>query len=182
MLNILQILCCLLLLLGIMAPACDGDKYLKKDMILTSAAFKQGEPIPVIYTCKGEELSPPLSWNNIPPNTLSLALVVKDPDTTHGTFVHWVAWNIDPKRKELPENIKEDAPETLMMQGTNGALKIGYKGPCPPSGTHRYYFILYALDAKLDLKKSANIAKFDKAIEGHVIEEAQLMGTFKHVL
>lgn len=159
-----------------MAPVCDGVRSMTKNMTITSKAFAHGEKIPVIYSCDGQGISPPLSFSNVSPKAVSLALVMDDPDAPNQTFVHWVAWNIDPRQEGLSENIK--ANDEKISQGTNSAKKIGYTGPCPPTGSHRYFFKLYALDSKLSLPQGATIADFEKAIKGHVIEESKFMGTF----
>lgn len=151
----------------------------KNNMNITSTAFAQGQKIPAIHTCDGEDQSPPLSFRNVPEKTVSLALLMDDPDAPGGTFIHWLVWNIDPKQNGLSSGIKES--EANIVQGTNSAHKIGYKGPCPPSGSHRYFFKLYALDAKLNLKPGASFDEFKKAIENHVIAKAELMGTFQRV-
>jgi Raf kinase inhibitor-like YbhB/YbcL family protein len=162
----------------LMAPVCDGEKSMKKDITITSTAFGNGETIPVIHSCEGKDKSPPLSFKNVPPNAVSLALLVDDPDAPNGTFVHWIAWNIDPKAEGLHEEVK--AEDSSMVQGTNSNNKIGYMGPCPPKGPpHRYFFKLYALDSKLNLPKGANSDEFKKAIEGKIIAESKLMGTFQ---
>ncbi|HXW60721.1 MAG TPA: YbhB/YbcL family Raf kinase inhibitor-like protein, partial [Myxococcota bacterium] len=143
-------------------------------------AFLNGETIPVIHSCDGKDQSPPLSFKNVPPKAVSLALVMDDPDAPNGTFVHWIAWNIDPKAEGLPGEVK--AEDTSMVQGTNSGTKIGYMGPCPPKGPpHHYFFKLYALNTKLNLSRGASMAEFNKAIEGKVIEETKLMGTFQRM-
>jgi len=148
-------------------------------LALTSTAFKEGETIPKKYTCDGPDISPPLEWESAPANTGSLALIAEDPDAPMGTWVHWVVYDIPPNVSELAENIP---PEKTLpdgaVQGKNDFRNIGYGGPCPPSGTHRYYFRLYALDTKLNLPPGST--KFDlvKAMQGHIVSEAQLMGKY----
>ena len=148
----------------------------------TSPAFKEGETIPVKYTCDGENVSPPLTWEGMPGGTKSLALICDDPDAPSKTWVHWVYFNIPPALNGLPENVpKGKEPETGGLQGNNDSRGTGYTGPCPPGGTHRYFFKLYALDVVLDLKPGlfgVSKKKLLKATEGRVIGEAQLMGTF----
>lgn len=150
-------------------------------MKLTSTAFTEGGMIPKKYTCDGNDISPPLAWSDVPASAKALALICDDPDAPAGTWVHWVAFNLPPSAKGLPEGIK--AEKQLSgggIQGTNSWRKIGYSGPCPPSGTHRYYFRLYALDAPLTLGNNATSKDVQAAIKGHVLAEAQLMGRYKH--
>jgi Raf kinase inhibitor-like YbhB/YbcL family protein len=157
----------------------EGDKQIM-DIKITSSAFAEGGMIPAKYTCDGADISPPLQWDAVPEGTKTVALISDDPDAPMGTWVHWVLFNLPPDVKELPENVPPD--ETLSngaTQGTSSFQKIGYGGPCPPSGTHRYFFKLYALDADLDLDSSANKARLIKAMEGHIIGEGQLIGKYK---
>jgi Raf kinase inhibitor-like YbhB/YbcL family protein len=157
----------------------EGDKQIM-DIKITSSAFAEGGMIPAKYTCDGADISPPLQWDAVPEGTKTVALISDDPDAPMGTWVHWVLFNLPPDVKELPENVPPD--ETLSngaTQGTSSFQKIGYGGPCPPSGTHRYFFKLYALDAELDLDASANKARLIKAMEGHIIGKGQLMGKYK---
>ncbi len=150
-----------------------------KTMYLQSSAFKQGEMIPARYTCKGEDVSPPLSWNDAPQGTKTFALIADDPDAPMGTWVHWVIYNIPASVKSLPEGV---APERKLkdgtLQGLNDFRKIGYGGPCPPSGVHRYFFKLYALDTKLDLPAGATKAELLNVMKGHILAQAELMGKF----
>jgi Raf kinase inhibitor-like YbhB/YbcL family protein len=153
----------------------------KKKMIITSSAFKEGGTIPAKYTCDAEDISPPLVWEKIPAGTKSLALICDDPDAVVGTWVHWVAYNIPPDEGKLDENIKkgEKSFPNGMIQGSNDWPRIGYGGPCPPSGTHRYFFKFYALDTALDLKPGATKAQLLKAMKGRALAEGQLMGRYK---
>jgi hypothetical protein len=148
---------------------------------IKSPAFGEGKAIPAKYTCKGDDISPPLGWSDVPEGTKSMALICDDPDAPMGTWVHWVVYNIPPGTGGLKEGIPEQ--ETLpdgTMQGITDFGKIGYGGPCPPpGGPHRYYFKLYALDSGPDLKPGATKKDLLGAMEGHVLEETQLMGTFK---
>ena len=144
-----------------------------------SSAFIEGGMIPKKYTCDNSDVSPSLSWDSVPGGTKSLAFICDDPDAPAGNWVHWVLFNIPADAKELKENIP--AKKTLpngAKHGINDFRKFGYGGPCPPSGTHRYYFKLYALDAMLNL--DAGIKKTDllKAMEGHIIGQGQLMGKY----
>lgn len=146
---------------------------------LTSTAFKEGEAIPTKYGCKGADISPPLQWSDAPPETKSLALIVDDPDAPMGTWVHWVIFNIPPTATGLPEDVpaKESSADGA-IQGKNDFRNIGYGGPCPPGGTHRYFFKLYALDTVLQLKAGCSKADLLKAMKGHVVAEGQLMGRY----
>ncbi len=140
-------------------------------MKLTSPEFEQEGKIPEIYTCDGKDINPELHISEIPGSAKSLALIVDDPDAPSGTFVHWVMFNIPPGEK-IAEN---SAPG---KQGSNNFGKTAYGGPCPPSGTHRYYFKLYALDTELDLAEGSSKQELLDAMEGHIVEEAELMGTY----
>jgi len=136
--------------------------------------------IPKKYTCDDANVSPPLAWDAVPEKTKSLALIADDPDAPGKTWVHWAAFNIPANVKELSENISaQEAISVGVQQGTNDFKKVGYGGPCPPSGTHRYYFHLYALDAELKLDSSANKDQLLKAMEGHVLAEGELMGKYQ---
>ncbi|MGC9323753.1 MAG: YbhB/YbcL family Raf kinase inhibitor-like protein [Desulfomonilia bacterium] len=147
---------------------------------LTSPDFAQGGMIPSEYTCDGDDVSPPLSISGIPDGTKSITLICDDPDAPIGTWDHWVYYNIPPDTVSLPKNIGPDEhPSQGGIQGKNDFRKIGYGGPCPPFGTHRYFFRLYALDTLLDLPNGAKKKQVLKAIEGHVLAQAELMGTYK---
>lgn len=144
------------------------------NMQLTSTAFKNNEKIPAKYTCDGQNISPPLKFDAIPENTQTLALIVDDPDAPAGTWAHWIIFNIDPKTTEIPENT---SPKTA-TQGTNSFGKSTYGGACPPSGTHRYFFKLYALDTKLTLDQTAKKQDLETAIQGHALSYAELIGLY----
>jgi hypothetical protein len=150
-------------------------------LALTSSAFAAGAEIPRQYTCKGGEASPALQWSGAPARTASFALVVDDPDAPHGTWVHWVLWNLPANAHALPEGVpKRDQLDDGARQGRNSDRKIGYSGPCPPGGqTHRYFFRLYALDEKLDLAAGTNRADLDAAMKGHVLAQAEYLGNFR---
>ena len=145
-----------------------------------SPAFEEGGMIPSKYTADGQNISPPLKWEGVPDGTKSIALISDDPDAPVGTWVHWVMWNIPAEARELTENIPpdEDLPDGS-RQGITDFRSIGYGGPAPPSGMHRYYFKVYALDMKLDLPSSSKKADLLKAMEGHILAEGQLMGKYK---
>jgi Raf kinase inhibitor-like YbhB/YbcL family protein len=149
-------------------------------MKLFSPAFVEGALIPAQYTCAGNDFSPPLTWSDIPAGAQSLALIADDPDAPVGTWVHWVAFNLPVTAGGLPEGIK-DAKQLPGggTQGTNSWRRIGYGGPCPPSGTHRYFFKLYALDKLLTLGNNTAAKDLQAEIKGHILAEAQLMGRFK---
>lgn len=148
---------------------------------LTSTAFADGQPIPSRNTCDGQNLSPALQWSDVPPAAQSLALICDDPDAPVGTWVHWVIYSLPPGTNGLPEGV----PPSLQlpdgsMQGENDFKQTGYGGPCPPSGNpHRYFFRLYALDSKPDLKPGLTKGDLLKTMKGHIIAEGQLMGTYQ---
>ena len=151
----------------------------KMEIKLTSTAFEEGGLIPENYTCDGVDFSPPLAWSGVPEGTESLALIFDDPDAPMGTWVHWILFNIPASVNGLPENIPPEREiKTGGMQGMNDFRKIGYGGPCPPGGTHRYYFKLYALDTVLNLNAGATKAQLIKAMEGHILAKGQLMGKY----
>lgn len=151
-----------------------------KTMKLASSAFEANSLIPGKYTCDGADISPPLIWDEVPTETQSLALIVDDPDAPGKTFVHWVVYDIPPTVRQLPEQIPTaKTPTNVGVQGKNDFGKFGYGGPCPPSGTHRYFFQLYALDKKLNLAAGASKSQVLSAIEGHVLAKAELIGRYK---
>jgi len=148
---------------------------------LISTAFEQGEPIPVKYSCDGEDISPSLAWGDPPSGTQSLALIMDDPDAPGGTWVHWVLFNISPDLRELEEDLpitgKNQDPNAIFV-GNNSWGRADYGGPCPPSGTHRYFFKLYALDTTISLLPGATKDELLNAMDGHILAEAELMGTY----
>ena len=153
-----------------------------KKMELKSSAFTNGGNIPVKYTCDGEDISPPLQWNNVPSGTKSLVLIMDDPDAPMGTWVHWVIYNIPATVKSLPEHFPaKEIMKDGTTQGRNSWGRIGYGGPCPPppTGAHRYFFKLYAIDKKLDLGPGATKEAVLQTIKGHILSEAELMGRYK---
>ncbi len=149
--------------------------------VLQSNAFKQGGDIPRKFTCEGEDRSPALSWNEPPDGTKSLALITDDPDAPAGTWVHWVLYNLGPHLRELPEGIaKSEEVQGVGKQGLNDFRKVGYGGPCPPPGKpHRYFFKLYALDSGLSLPSRASKQDVERAMRGHILGQAELMGRYK---
>lgn len=145
-------------------------------MKLTSAAFAEGGTIPAKYTCDGVDVSPPLAWSGVPAGTKAFALIADDPDAPAGTWVHWVLYNVPGSVAQLPEGVSGPGGAA---QGRNDFRKAGYGGPCPPPGKpHRYFFKLYALDASLALKAGAIKAEVERAMQGHALAQAQLMGTY----
>jgi Raf kinase inhibitor-like YbhB/YbcL family protein len=145
----------------------------EKKMKITSSAFQQGGSIPSKFTCDGADTSPPLQIQEIPPATKSLALIADDPDAPSGRFTHWIVWNISPQTSTIAEG---SAPKGV--PGTNDFGKSGYGGPCPPSGTHRYFFKVFALDRELDLPAGGKRSQLDAAMKGHVIAQSELMGRY----
>lgn len=148
----------------------------QSEMSVSSSAFQNGEEIGTKFTCNGKNVSPELRISGAPATAKSLALVVDDPDAPGGLFTHWLVWNVDARTRQLGEN---SAPAGSVA-GTNDFGKHGYGGPCPPSGTHRYFFRIFALDTKLELKAGAKRAELEKAISGHIIAKAELMARCTH--
>ena len=147
--------------------------------VLTSTAFRQGESIPERYSCDGEDISPALQWTDPPAGTQSLALVLDDPDAPRGTWVHWVLFNLPAAARGLPEGVSDAAEQPDGgRHGKNSWGQSGYGGPCPPGGTHRYFFKLYALDQVLELGALASKAELKAAMQGHILAQAELMGTY----
>ena len=147
---------------------------------VTSSAFKDGEMIPSKYTCDGDDISPEISWAGIPAGAKSIAMISDDPDAPRGTWVHWVIYNIPPQSMGLPGNVP---PDKMLgdgsLQGMNDSRQTGYGGPCPPGGVHRYFFKVYALDAKLSLGPNATKKDLEEAMKGHILADGQLMGRYK---
>jgi Raf kinase inhibitor-like YbhB/YbcL family protein len=155
------------------------EKEVNMQFKLTSPAFKEEGMIPKKYTCDSENVSPPLIWGSVPEGTISLAIICDDPDAPMGTWVHWVLFNLPPETKELLENVSTtETLENGAKHGTNDFGDVGYGGPCPPGGTHRYFFKLYALDTMFNLKAGVNKGDLLNEMEGHIIFETQLMGKY----
>ncbi len=148
---------------------------------LTTTAFQPGGIIPKKFTCDGADVSPALAWSDLPAGTLSVALIMDDPDAPVGTWVHWVLYDLPPSARELPEGVpKQEELASGARQGRNDFRKIGYGGPCPPRGpAHRYFFKLYALDAKTKLKAGATKADLERAMQGHILAQAELIGRYQ---
>ena len=158
--------------LAAIAPFAAGGATMK----ITSSAFQEGGTIPDKFGKSEQNVNPPLRIEGAPAEAKSLLLIMDDPDAPVGLFTHWLVWNIDPKTTEIAEN---SVPKGA-AQGTNDYPNLGYGGPQPPSGTHRYYFKIFALDRTLDLKSGAKRADVDAAMRGHVIAQGELMGRYSH--
>ncbi len=160
---------------------CYSSKAGEKSLLeIKSPAFENNKLIPKQYTCNGINISPPLFWSKIPVTTKSLALISDDPDAPMGTWVHWIIYNMPPISKGLQEGVlplQNFSHDT--KQGLNDFNKIGYGGPCPPSGTHRYFFKLYALDTKLNLEAGATKKQLENAMKDHILAQAELIGKYK---
>lgn len=149
-------------------------------MQLTSSDFRPGEAIPSRFTCEGDNISPEFSWKEVPPEAKSFALIMHDPDAPRaGGFTHWVLFNIPGDKGSLDPDVpkREQVPGTG-MQGRNDRGEVGYTGPCPPLGRHRYYVRLFAIDMELSLRPGATDEELTNAMEGHILERAELMGTY----
>ncbi len=160
----------------LLMPGSLTGKELRKmtPLTLTSQAFTAKKQIPGRFTCDGQDINPSLEWNSAPIGTQSMALIMDDPDAPVGTWVHWLLWNIQPGTRHINENSVPDGA----IQGLNSWKRNSYGGPCPPSGTHRYFLKLYALDIVLNLPRSATKAELENAMQGHILAKAELMGTY----
>jgi Raf kinase inhibitor-like YbhB/YbcL family protein len=143
------------------------------NMKITSSAFQQGAEIPSKFSCDGANTSPPLQISDVPSGAKTLVLIVDDPDAPSGLFTHWMVWNVSPQTSTIAEG---NAPKGV--HGTNDFGKSGYGGPCPPSGTHRYYFKVFALDRELDLPSGSKRSQLDTAMKSHVVAQGELMGRY----
>lgn len=150
-----------------------SEQKIPTTMRIQSLAFTHNQQIPSKYTCDGENINPPLTFSDIPEGAKSLALINDDPDAPVGTWIHWTVWNIPPQTKEVKENGKPEG-----VEGTTSFGKPGYGGPCPPSGTHRYFFKLYALDTILELNTSATKQDLEEAMAGHILAQGELIGLY----
>jgi len=149
-------------------------EFKKENMKITSPNFENNSEIPSKYTCNGENINPALIIADVPKNTESLALIVDDPDAPTRTWLHWSVWNINPGIKEIGEG---STPKGA-VEGKTDFGNVGYGGPCPPSGTHRYFFKLYALNKKLDLQTGAELKRLIESMKEHIIERAELVGLY----
>lgn len=163
------------LILTIVAGAAGKEVRKMTTLTITSTAFAPNGAIPAKYTCDGGDMNPPLAIAGVPAGTKSLALIMDDPDAPAGTWVHWVLWNIPPETREIGER----SVPAGAVQGLNSWSRSGYGGPCPPSGTHRYFFKVYALDAMLSLKPSSTKADLEKAMAGHILSKGELVGAYR---
>lgn len=142
-----------------------------RELVITSSVFENDGFIPSKHTCDGDDVNPPLNIKGIPEGAESLVLIVDDPDAPMGTWAHWIVWNIPPVEK-IEENT------VLGTEGLNDFRKHSYGGPCPPSGTHRYFFKVYALDTKLDLGPNARKKNVERAMEGHILAKGEIIGLY----
>ena len=148
-------------------------------LTLSSSAFTPGKSIPDEFSCKGRNISPALAWSGAPDNTVSYAIIMDDPDAPAGTFVHWVIYNIPAVSHSLAQAVTHTPTfDDGAVHGKNSENHQYYDGPCPPWGTHHYFFKLYALDARLDLPPGATADQLRKAMQGHILAQGELMGTF----
>lgn len=144
-----------------------------------SAVFDEGEPIPTRYTCSGVDVSPPLNWGPLPENTVSIAIICEDPDAPGGLWTHWVIFNLPADVENLTEHVMgRENLDNGAIQGLNDFGRVGYGGPCPPSGTHRYFYKVYALDVKLDLPARSTRKELLEAMDGHILDQGQIMGYY----
>lgn len=158
---------------------CKNKTDMSTNIIVKSDSFSDGGMIPAKYTCDGANISPQLSWDNAPKDTKSFVLICEDPDAPMGTFTHWILYDIPADVHELPENLPKDKVlPNGAKQGIADFKKIGYGGPCPPSGTHRYYFKLYSLDTLLNLEPGLKKEDILKAMNGHILAQGQIMGKY----
>ena len=170
-----KVLVLLLLTAQLPAAASGKEKSKMTTLTITSTAFANGAAIPARFTCDGNDANPPLAVGNVPTGTRSFALIADDPDAPGGTWVHWVLWNIPAQTREIPENAVPDGAS----QGKNSWGRNTYGGPCPPNGTHRYFFKFYALDADLKLGASSTKADLEQAMQGHILARGELIGIYR---
>ena len=144
-----------------------------ENLDITGPAFRDGEKIPKKYTCQGDNINPEINIKGIPAGTKSIVIIMDDPDAPVGTFDHWISWNINPAQSTITENSEPG------IKGKNGFGNLGYGGPCPPSGTHRYFFRIYALDSELDLPEGSNRKDLELSMQEHIIAQGHTMGTYQ---
>lgn len=175
--------CLLVLMVALSACEPNDDQSQNKEQTMelkvTSSAFEEGGMIPAKYTADGLDISPPIAWTGVPDGAKSIAFISDDPDAPMGTWVHWLVWNIPPEVTSLDENVPVDKElPNGARQGTTDFRRTGYGGPAPPSGVHRYFFKIYALDIMLDLPAGATKPQLEKAMQGHILSQGQLMGKY----
>lgn len=170
---ILAVLIILTIVLFSFSPFNLDNKSTQEIMKLTSPAFTNNERVPSEYTCQGQDINPQLEISDIPENTQSLVLIVDDPDSPSGTWIHWILFNIP-----LISAISEDSVPQGAVQGKNSFGENAYNGPCPGSGSHRYFFKLYTLDITLNLNEGATKTQVEQAMQNHILDEAQLVGVY----
>ena len=182
--NLINVL--LVLLVAGLAVSCNAQKESSREggetmsIELTSSAFEHEGMIPVKYTCDGEDMSPPLSWSGIPEEVETIALIADDPDAPGKTWVHWVLFNLPADMTSMDENMSTEATlKNGALQGITDFGRHGYGGPCPPGGTHRYFFKIYALDTTLNLDSTARKSDVVKAMDGHILAKGELMGRYQ---
>lgn len=165
---------------GTAQPPQQEEEATAGNLALESTAFEAGSSIPERYSCDGDDLSPPLSWSELPSGTESLVLIFDDPDAPVGTWVHWVLFNVPASARSFPEDLPEtEVVAGVGVHGSNSWSTVGYGGPCPPPGsTHTYMFRLYALDTMLDLDPGASRQDVDGAMQGHILASGSLLGTY----
>jgi Raf kinase inhibitor-like YbhB/YbcL family protein len=158
------------------------EEIIRETLSIYSNVFKDGATLSSAYTCDEDDISPGISWEEVPAGTQSMALIMDDPDAPGRTFVHWVIYNIPASRSGLPSGVaKNNTLDDGSLQGKNDFGKIGYGGPCPPSGKpHRYVFKVYALDTELDLKSGATKSQLEAAMKGHILAQGEMVGTYGH--
>jgi Raf kinase inhibitor-like YbhB/YbcL family protein len=161
----------LLAVLALAAITAAGQQ--SSNMTITSPAFANGGNIPSKYTCDGADVNPPLQFHDVPATAKSVALIVDDPDAPGRTFTHWFVWHIDPKQTSIAESVR------FPNQGVNDFGRTGYGGPCPPSGSHRYFFKLYALDRQIELPSGPKRSRLETEMKGHIVAQAELMGRYE---
>lgn len=171
----------LILIIGCVKQKEQGNKIINQQnevgsMQMTSSAFQHNSAMPSEFTCDGENINPPLSITDVPANAKSLVLIVDDPDAVVGVWDHWVVFNVNPLINEIKQNTQPQG-----TPGKNSGGRNSYQGPCPPSGTHRYFFKLYALDATLNLPEGSTKKQVESAMQGHILAKAELVGLYKRV-